>query len=679
MPYDDAKPEPAAPSSLDGIHIPIDALVTRSPRESRGIKRGAENDSFSPRQPPKGPRLSREHAGRGSNGRGPPPSGFRNADSRGGRGGRPNKNAPSTSRGGRPKEPCRDYHSMLLDSLHYNFADSWPKALGYCPRGEMCPHAHGEEAIVPPMPFGAPGPNGMGLNPLQMMTMMQSGFPMAWMMDPSVSGAYNPNDARMDMSGAPFALDSGPRNNKKHQPSDAIDLSDLSAQPSQPAQGVDGTQQNSPPPPTDVSPPLPSPQNGVGPNAGTHINGNTGPTSSSRGRGGRGRNGHHGVPPVPGTFPNADQQPHFGDDAASSRGGSRQDGNRTIVVEKIPQESLSLPAVSEWFTRFGNVTNVAIDTPTAKALVSFATPQEARAAWGSQEAVFGNRFVKVFWHRPLAGHGEAGTKKLAASAPLVQNMLGVEKTGTATTSTSSSIPPTTEATSTSQSTSSASPAMTPSESIAARKELLEKQIAEQKALFASLESASSPKEKKEIMAKLRSLGEEMKKSQTNTASTNLRKILPSPEEKERLVREKLDRELEIHTISGSPGATAPDNATVVAGDGSRKDELLAELAELRKQAAEVGVSSAEIAGVTPSYRGRGFQRGRGRGRGSYGRGWGFAPAPRSLKLDNRPRGLVARGINTDDEGTVSGIEEFYKVCPSRVPSRRAAPDNPSTS
>ena len=540
------------------------------------------------------------------------------------------------------------------------FAHSQPEALGYCPRGDLCPYTHGEEAIVPPMPFGAPVPNGIGLNPLQMMTMMQSGFPMPWMMDPSMSGAYNPNDARMDMSGAPFALDSGRRDNKQYQPSDAIDLTNSSDRPVQTSQiglSLNGNQQNSPPPHTNVVPAPPPSRNGPDPNTGADTNGNTGSNAGPRGRGGRGR--YHGPPSQPGTFPNADQQPHFDDEAASGRsGGGRQDGNRTIVVEKIPQESLSLPAVSEWFTRFGNVTNVAIDTPTAKALVSFATPQEAKAAWSSQEAVFGNRFVKVFWHRPLAGHGEAGAKKLAASAPLVQNMIGVEKTSTAA-SPAPSV--TTGAVLTSPSTSSSVPVVTPAESIAARKELLEKQIAEQKALFANLESASTPEEKKEIMAKLRVLGEEMKKAQATTPLASSRRITTSPEEKERFMREKLDRELEVHTTSTSQGAPIPDDATAVAGDGSRKGELLAELAALRKQAAEVGVPTAEIAGIAPSYRARGFQRGRGRGRGSHGRGWGFTPAPRSLKLDNRPRKLVVRGINVNDDGTVSGIEEFYKV------------------
>lgn len=124
MPYDDGKPQAAPSSSSDGIHIPIDALVARSPsspRDTRGTKRVAEEDSFGSRPPPKGPRLSGEYASRNSNGRGPPPSGPRNSDARGGRSGRAGKTGPSSSRSGRQKEACRDYHSMSGAFLHRNF------------------------------------------------------------------------------------------------------------------------------------------------------------------------------------------------------------------------------------------------------------------------------------------------------------------------------------------------------------------------------------------------------------------------------------------------------------------------------------------------------------------------------------------------------------------------------
>lgn len=547
--------------------------------------------------------------------------------------------------------------------------------MGYCPRGELCPYAHGDEAIVPQMPFGPPGPNGMPMNPLQMMTMMQGGFPMPWMMDASASGAYNPNDARMDMSGGPLSGPSnGRRTSKQYQPTDAVDLS-ASTSPSlpslQPTQDSNGYHQASPPP-MNSTPPFFPPPNGFVPDAGAYMNGNgaaeASPSYSVRGRGGRGRGGHHGGRSEPGTFPNADQQPNFSGETAPSRpGGGRQDGNRTIVVEKIPQESLSLPAVSEWFSRFGSVTNVAIDAPTAKALVSFSTAVEAKAAWSSQDAVFGNRFVKVFWHRPLAGHGEAGTKKLAASAPLMQNMVGVEKTGAPIVSSAQSTA-TTVATTSSPTTSNVpatAPLLTPAASIAARKELLEKQIAQQKALFARLDLASTPEEKKDIKAQLRKLGEEMKGSQPASVAVTQRKastpVGSTSDDKQQLIRAKLDRELDLHAASTST-SDATSGSAATEGE-SRQSTLLAELTELRKQAAEVGVPTSVITGQPSPVRGRGFVRGRGRGRGRgvHARGGTFVPPPRSLKLDNRPRKLALKGVNLNDEGSMASIEEFYKV------------------
>jgi RNA-binding protein 26 len=79
-----------------------------------------------------------------------------------------------------------------------------------------------------------------------------------------------------------------------------------------------------------------------------------------------------------------------------------------------------------WFKRFGTVTNVAVDASSSKALVSFSSNEEAHTAWKSEDTVFGNRFVKVFWHRPMEGQGLAGQRALAASAPIVASVTARE-------------------------------------------------------------------------------------------------------------------------------------------------------------------------------------------------------------------------------------------------------------
>lgn len=94
----------------------------------------------------------------------------------------------------------------------------------------------------------------------------------------------------------------------------------------------------------------------------------------------------------------------------------------TLVVEKIPPEKTNIGDLSTYFGKFGTVTNVGVDPRGNRALVSFSTHQEAHAAWKSEEAVFGNRFVVIFWHRPAPGGGAAGQKALEASAGTLQKL-----------------------------------------------------------------------------------------------------------------------------------------------------------------------------------------------------------------------------------------------------------------
>jgi RNA-binding protein 26 len=234
----------------------------------------------------------------------------------------------------------------------------------------------------------------------------------------------------------------------------------------------------------------------------------------------------------------------FSGDAQSFRPERRND--KTLVVEKIPEDKLSLDTVNSWFKRFGTVTNVAIDARTAKALVSFSDHSEAHAAWKSEDAVFGTRFVKVFWHRPMEGHGQKGARMLAASAPLIANIAARSATPT--------IPPA----GTSTTTNARKPVATSNAAaeLAAKQKLLEEQIAEQKSLMASLGTASA-EEKKTIMARLRKLGEEMKLSSApasipGEASTSTTRPASSTEHPSQLdkERERLDKELDLRAVTG---------------------------------------------------------------------------------------------------------------------------------
>lgn len=322
--------------------------------------------------------------------------------------------------------------------------------------------------------------------------------------------------------------------------------------------------------------------------------------------------------------------------------GGRSD--KTLVVEKIPEDKLSIDSITGWFKRFGTVTNVAVDPRGGKALVTFAEHEEARTAWKSEDAVFNNRFVKLFWHRPMEGHGQGGAKALAASASLVANINGKDQAAPAA---AQPVPPTIAA--------RRKPATLATSALAAKQQLLEKQIAEQKSLMAQLGSTTGD-EKKEIMARLRKLGEEMKPSPSATPAPSPSPALPVqkqtsfPDDHEQKERERLDKELEGHA-DGATGEGAGEETT---------EDLKAKLARLKAEAASLGLPEAasEPPAFQNSYR---PYRGRGRAGRSYYRGSTMRGGPprASMKLDNRPKKLLLRGVSSDG---LQAVRDWYEVC-----------------
>jgi RNA-binding protein 26 len=147
---------------------------------------------------------------------------------------------------------------------------------------------------------------------------------------------------------------------------------------------------------------------------------------------------------------------------------------------------------------------------------------------------------------------------LAASAPLVANKATSQPASQ--TSASDVSVPAVSSTPTSTSTPwKASSALPPTLSaLAAKQHRLQETIQEQKTLMASLETASAD-QKKDIMSKLRKLGEEMKSlaaaSSTPETTVGAGGLLPTPGKKsgfdkmtehERKERERLDKELDMN-------------------------------------------------------------------------------------------------------------------------------------
>ncbi|EMD41690.1 hypothetical protein CERSUDRAFT_110267 [Gelatoporia subvermispora B] len=650
LPYS-AADAPAYPSSSTppvdpGIPIPLDLLTPASPPSpERGRKRGLEDDADS-RPPAKGPRLQGDgqvsrfgRSDRGSwnsrggrmaiNGRGDYMDGA--IDESMAMNGAMGMNGRGAYRPPERRGICRDYHNN-----------------GYCARGAFCKYSHGDDAVIPAQLYPMGGPM-----PMPMMGMMSGGMPFSI---PSGSGAaYDPRE-RMDMrpmSGAIGGRSPHPRapiiprqgdinGSTTQKPGELPVIQDLTPQvPKEDVamqsglsdgyvmttgglpetngdvimKGVSIAQQDG-----EMTRPLPTIPQGM-------------------------RGGHRG--------PRGGGRGTFGGDAHTFRPEKRN--GKTLVVEKIPDDKLSLGSVNEWFKRFGTVTNVAVDAVQKKALVSFANHEEALAAWKSEDAVFGNRFVKVFWHRPMEGHGQLGARMLAASAPMVANIAAKEATPAvpplASAPSAPLVPPTT-------SHSRAPSSSLAAAALAAKQRLLEQQIAEQKSLMAQLATVS-PQEKKTIMARLRKLGEEMKPSDPSArpptpssatsaapASTS-RGVTPRAEDRERLERERLDKELELHHAATAADGEAEEST----------EELRARLAKLKAEAASLGLPEAsDVPHAASSYR---PYRGRGRGGRSFYRGAMRGGPPRtSMKLDLRPKKLLVKGVNS---GAVQAVRDWYET------------------
>jgi RNA-binding protein 26 len=436
---------------------------------------------------------------------------------------------------------------------------------GYCARGAFCRFSHGDDAVVPSQLY-AMNNNPMGAAGMPFLPMFVPGpmpFPMA---GPGV--AYDPHEARMDMR--PPTLSMGPGGRSGHRVPIMPRMNPEAANMIVQDGGELPVIQDLTPaalPDEAIPVNIAQDQFDVG-------NGNNYPPVTNMQLGGQMPvNGSLDVDMMPppslpahptGKFRSPARPERtrgtFDGDANSLRPDRRND--TTLVVEKIPEDSLSLESVNAWFKRFGAVTKVAIDPRNAKALVSFSDHKEAHAAWKSQEAVFNNRFVKLFWHRPMEGHGQTGARMLAASAPLVANMAAKEKAATSvsTSSQEPAIAGNAAAKPTPPRKTPASSAL-PATALAAKKELLDRQIAEQKALMVSYESASL-EEKKRIMARHRELGEEMKAASSPTpVQTPAKTPVPAtqlPSDRERQERERLDKELEMHAAATPAGDSTSD-------------------------------------------------------------------------------------------------------------------------
>ncbi|OXB38263.1 hypothetical protein LQV05_006504 [Cryptococcus neoformans] len=287
----------------------------------------------------------------------------------------------------------------------------------------------------------------------------------------------------------------------------------------------------------------------------------------------------------------------------------------TLLITDIPEANMSVVAIRNYFQQFGTITSVALEGRGNRALVTFASNLEAYKAWKSDEAVFGNRHVKVLWHKPRPGQGAAGQKALEQSKKLLENLQKME----AGEGPNQGVKP------------KLSGPETRLQATLAELEHREKQskkeplIAEQKVLLKRA-STGTKEEKVQILKRLREITKELE-------------IINNPPPKPESMdvddaKSRLDRELAAHGME------------MGGQDEEELARLNAQLASLKEKANTLGVNAS--ARYSPYSRGRG---GRGRGRGG---------PPRPMRLDNRSRTILVSGDRFGDEEARRVVQEWYE-------------------
>jgi len=69
----------------------------------------------------------------------------------------------------------------------------------------------------------------------------------------------------------------------------------------------------------------------------------------------------------------------------------------SLTVVGIPHNLNTMGKLSDHFSKFGDIVNIEILQSQKKAVIKFNSHMEALKAIKSPEAVFSNRFIKVFW------------------------------------------------------------------------------------------------------------------------------------------------------------------------------------------------------------------------------------------------------------------------------------------
>ncbi|CAO3608412.1 unnamed protein product [Mucor fragilis] len=340
-----------------------------------------------------------------------------------------------------------------------------------------------------------------------------------------------------------------------------------------------------------------------------------------RGRGGRGRGGNHGG-----------YQRH--------QHQNMNPLNTTLNVEKIPVEFCQISTVNDFFAKFGTITNISVQPHVQKAIIQYSTRAEAEAAYNSPDAIFDNRFVKVYWSKedPTAPFNAdktsaAGTATGAPAAPKAN-----EPDPELVAARAAEIAKARE-----EKQKKHQEQMKHILEIQKKRETqLQQQIDEQKRLLAKLTNSANmtQTEKAELLKALKNIQSDIDTSK-NAAANEAAQARAATS---------------ASAATEQQGAAAAD---VKEGEETTED-LKKKLARLEAEAANLGIHGSGFRGGRGGYYG-----GRGRGGSSWARGGGRggAVAPRTMSLDNRPTKIAVKDIpeSTDDAELRQHFQQFGNV------------------
>ncbi|KAL7314871.1 hypothetical protein PS15m_006386 [Mucor circinelloides] len=311
--------------------------------------------------------------------------------------------------------------------------------------------------------------------------------------------------------------------------------------------------------------------------------------------------------------------------------------NTTLNVEKIPVEFCQISTVNDFFAKFGTITNISVQPQAQKAIIQYSTRAEAEAAYNSPDAIFDNRFVKVYWSKedptaPSNADKAGAGVGVGAQAPIAAPKVN-EPDPELVAARAAEIAQARE-----EKQKKHQEQMKHILEIQKKRETqLQQQIDEQKRLLAKLTNSAnmSQTEKAELLKALKNIQSDIDTSKNAAANEAAQAKAAAP-----------------------IAAVEPQTSEVKEGEETTED-LKKKLARLEAEAANLGIHGSGFRG------GRGgYYAGRGRG-GSWARGGGRggAMAPRTMSLDNRPTKIAVKDIpeSTNDTELRQHFQQFGNV------------------